>query len=484
MFSPSKLRINTKLFKKLLDLRSCYELSKIRYSDDIPEILKFYSDTPASCQLDKYPKLTEDDYTRFITKKAMKREPADTRQITKLAYKLGKQVISLAEGMPNEEMFPFARLQLSTKTGKDLVLEGSELAAALQYMPSQGYPALLTELRSLQRALHRAPDTHDVLVTNGAQHAIYQCADMLVEPGDPVLLSEYTYTGALSVLRPYDPELILIAEDESGIVPETLESVLESRLMRGLKMPKLLYVVPTGSNPTGLVIPEHRKKQIYELACRYDFLILEDDPYMFFNYTGIRTPSFLSMDVCGRVLRLDSASKAFSAGLRLGWLTAPAPLVARAELHSQAELLHPSTLSQAIILRVLSDRAALAEHAARARDFYLARRDALGEALQVLRGLADWTPPQAGMFYWLRVHGVDDVYDMVFHRALSRGLLLVPGQAFMFDSAQRCSHLRLTFSKLPLHLMAEAALQLRDVILEEHKVAEPRRRAAAPPRSR
>ncbi|KPJ04328.1 hypothetical protein RR46_00642 [Papilio xuthus] len=81
MFSPSKLRINTKLFKKLLDLRSCYELSKIRYSDDIPEILKFYSDTPASCQLDKYPKLTEDDYTRFITKKAMKREPADTRQI-------------------------------------------------------------------------------------------------------------------------------------------------------------------------------------------------------------------------------------------------------------------------------------------------------------------------------------------------------------------------------------------------------------------
>lgn len=81
MFSPSKLRFNTKLFKKILDVRSSYELSKVRYSDDTPEILKFYSDTP--WELDKYPKLSEDDYTRFISKRAMKREPAVTRQISK-----------------------------------------------------------------------------------------------------------------------------------------------------------------------------------------------------------------------------------------------------------------------------------------------------------------------------------------------------------------------------------------------------------------
>ncbi|CAK1589881.1 unnamed protein product [Parnassius mnemosyne] len=475
MFSPLKFQ-PSKLLKKLTDSRAVYNLrysSKLSYSDDTPEVLKFYSDTPWDLG-DKYPALTEQDYNRFISKKALKREPALTRQITTLAYKVGKQVISLAEGMPNEDMFPFSRLKLQFKAGGELKLEGKELATALQYMPSQGYPALISELRDFQRSVHRAPGARDVLVTNGAQHGIYQCVDMLLDPGDPVILSEFSYTGVISVLRPYDPEIISIPEDDNGMSSETLEAILESRLARGLKMPKVMYVVPTGSNPTGLIIPEERKKQLYELACRYDFLIIEDDPYMFLNYSGERTPSFLSLDVCGRVLRLDSTSKCLSAGLRTGWLTAPHALVARAELHSQAELLHPATLSQAIILHLISDRSELATHMIRVRSFYRLRRDALQHALRELSGLAHWTSPRAGMFFWMRVDGVDDVYNMVFHRAFERGLMLVPGHAFMYDTSLPCPYLRLTFSKIPEQDMELAAKQLAAIIREEQKFMQTR----------
>ncbi|CAH2058464.1 unnamed protein product, partial [Iphiclides podalirius] len=469
MFCPLKFKPSAKLLRGLVEARNSFVISKFSISDNTPEVLKFYSENPWDLG-GKYPTLTENDYTRFISKRALKREPALTRQITSLAYKVGKQVISLAEGMPNEDMFPFSRLHLQTKNGGEMVLEGKELATALQYMPSQGYPALLSELRVFQQELHRPPRACDVMVVNGAQHGIYQCVDMLLDPGDPVILSEFSYTGAISVLRPYDPEIISIPEDESGIMSETLEAVLESRLARGLKMPKILYVVPTGSNPTGLIITEQRKKELYELACRYDFLIIEDDPYMFLNYSGERTASFLSLDVCGRVLRLDSVSKALSAGLRLGWLTAPAALVERAELHSQAELLHPSTLSQAIILQFIQRREELAEHMVRARSFYRARRDALAEALSVLGGLALWTPPQAGLFFWLRVHGVDDVYNMVFHRAFERGLMLVPGQAFVYDTSVPCPYLRLTFSKIPEKDMHRAAEHLAAIIRDEQKI--------------
>lgn len=88
-------------------------------------------------------------------------------------------------------------------------------------------------------------------------------------------------------LKPYQPEIIGIPEDDYGIVPETLEASLHDRLSRGLKMPKILYTIPTGSNPTGTVLPEDRRRRIYELACQFDFLILEDDPYMFINYTEV-----------------------------------------------------------------------------------------------------------------------------------------------------------------------------------------------------
>lgn len=70
--------------------------------------------------------------------------------------------------------------------------------------------------------------------------------------------------------------------------PDILENILSTRLSQGLKMPKVLYVIPTGNNPTGAIVSEERRRKIYELACQYDFLILEDDPYMFLNYTEVR----------------------------------------------------------------------------------------------------------------------------------------------------------------------------------------------------
>ncbi|CAB3226197.1 unnamed protein product, partial [Arctia plantaginis] len=348
MFATVKLgKKNGELAKKLFEIRSVTLLAKKNYSqqENVDEFFKFYSDKVYHD--DRYKPLNGKDYDRFISLRSARREPAVTRQITSLSYKVGKQMISLAEGMPNENVFPFKRLLLDSSCGEPLELEGKELAAALQYLPSQGLPSLLTELRKFQDDLHRPPQLpRDILVTNGSQHGIYQCVELLVDPGDPVITTEFAYTGIHSTLKPYQPEIIGIPEDEDGLIPETLDSVLGERLRLGLKMPKVLYIIPTGSNPSGTVLPEARRRQIYELSCKYDFLILEDDPYMFLNYTDTQVPSFLSMDTHGRVIRLDSVSKVVSAGLRGAWVTAPIPLLERLELHMQAELLHSCTLSQ------------------------------------------------------------------------------------------------------------------------------------------
>lgn len=111
----------------------------------------------------------------------------------------------------------------------------------------------------------------------------------------------------------------------------------------------MLYVNPTGSNPTGRVLTNQRKHEIYRLACKYDFIIIEDDPYYFMHFLEKEPISFLSLDVEGRVVRLDSFSKIMSAGLRLGMITGPKPLLTKIMYHVEASTIHPSSLSQVLI---------------------------------------------------------------------------------------------------------------------------------------
>ncbi|CAG4966453.1 unnamed protein product [Colias eurytheme] len=453
---------------KLNGVRPLYSVIR-KSSQKVEDILCLYGEETYDFK-DRYRVLDEKDYTRFISKRAMKREPAITRSMTSLAYKIGKQMISLAEGMPNEQIFPFDRLEISTKSGGKILMEGDELAMALQYLPSQGFPPLLTLLREFQQDVHRPPPLdRDILITNGSQHGIYQCVELLVDPGDPVITTEFTFTGVNSALRPYDPEILAIPEDEDGLIPSVLEDCLSHRSKLGLKMPKLLYTIPTGNNPTGTVLPAHRRRQIYELACKYDFLIVEDDPYAFLNYSDSRPPSFLSLDQCGRVLRLDSMSKVVCAGLRGAWATLPAPLLRRAELHTQAELLHPCTLAQVILYRLLRSRSEFASHMSSARALYRVRRDALGAALAGagLGPRAHWDTPRAGLFYWLALRGVRDVHRLAFETAISHGLMVCPGQAFSYDTQAPSPHVRLTFTRAPLADLQVAALRLRDLLVLE-----------------
>ena len=96
----------------------------------------------------------------------------------------------------------------------------------------------------------------------------------------------------------------------------------------------------------GIVFSNERKREIYKLAQRYDFLILEDDAYFFLHFLDEQPRSFLSMDEDGRVVRIDSFSKFLSAGLRLGTVTGPKPIIAKLHLHVVTTTIHPSSLSQ------------------------------------------------------------------------------------------------------------------------------------------
>ncbi|XP_076758302.1 kynurenine/alpha-aminoadipate aminotransferase, mitochondrial [Xylocopa sonorina] len=389
------------------------------------------------------------NYTRFLTSIANRRKPSIFRDLTSQFLK-AKDAISLATGMPNAKMFPFEEIVVTYKGGTKITLSGEELAWSLQYGPTQGYMPLLEKMRQLQEHWHRPVQKHwDVLFTSGSMEACSKVFDMVIDIGDPVMVQVPAYEGILNALAPLLPEFIDIAQDQSGIIPENIENVCEERICSGKPIPKLLYVNPTGANPTGTVLTESRRRRIYELSEIYNFLILEDDPYCFLHFVDNKPMTFLELDYTGRVIRLDSFSKILSPGLRLGVVTAHKEIIQKIARHMETTSMHASSLSQMLLFKFLDTWGVerIEQHFNNVQNFYRERRDIMLSLLEKhLTGLAEWNVPKGGMFVWLNIKGLKDVMQLADKKCLSQGVFLLPGHAFNYDNSKPDVHLRLCYS--------------------------------------
>ncbi|XP_015112718.1 kynurenine/alpha-aminoadipate aminotransferase, mitochondrial [Diachasma alloeum] len=411
------------------------------------------------------------DYSYFKTAMSKRRRTAATRELTKIAYSMPHSVISLAEGMPNEETFPIAEISLKLVDGTSLVLDGDELGVALQYIPSQGYPPLVEAMRDYQKRAHNPPlwESRDIVVVAGSQDGLSKALEAIIGPGDPILVQDPFYPGASVVLSPLQAEIIPVKQDKLGIIPENLRETLIKRESEGKEMPKLMYINASGANPTGTVIPLDRRKEIYRIACEYNFLILDDDPYHFMCFDE-QPKTFLSLDTEGRVIRLDSFSKVLASGLRLGLITAATPLVASIELHMQSSHLHASTLSQVLFYKMYKTWGykGFMKHYAFIRSFYKERRDKMMEfARKHLKDLAEFDVPSGGFFLWIKVKGIEDTWKMVMQNGVKNGVLLAPGAAFMADPSESCSAIRASYAKASYEEMELAMERLSRLIREE-----------------
>ncbi|KAI9327887.1 pyridoxal phosphate-dependent transferase [Obelidium mucronatum] len=398
------------------------------------------------------------DYSRFISPKSARRQPSAIRQLAPLMALPG--MISLGGGNPHPNTFPYVGLSFRLRSGEEIDVPESELAAALQYSPTNGIPALVKWLKDLQLQEHKPPcgDDFDVCVGNGSQDVLTKAFDMLLSEGDTLLCESPAYVGSLAYLRPLGCRFA------------------ETRSRRSLAnwgdaatRPKVLYSVPIGGNPTGCSTTLARKKQIYALAQRFDLLILEDDPYYYLQFGDTRTPSYFSMDVDGRVLRFDSFSKILSAGVRVGWVTGPKALVERIALHSQASILHASGMSQMLVYKVLEHWGidGFLKHTAGVSAFYEEKGNAfMKSAEKHLKGLAEWVQPNAGMFVWIKLLGVTDSASLIKTKAMEKKVLMVPGFEF-FPNPRTTPYVRASFSTATAEDIDVALSRLAEIIREE-----------------
>lgn len=427
-------------------------------------------------------------YASFLSEDAKARKPSPIRGLYPLERTPG--VISLLAGKPNAALFPFTSVQFtapacaadgSVSEQTLLKVDDGVLAMGLQYAPTSGIPPMVEWLTEFQEQEHarRRTEGWRVSVTAGSQDAIYKAIQALVDPGDPVLIEKPVYAGVIPIFEALHCEMIEVETDGEGLnslsLCETLENWPSSK-----PRPRVLYTIPYGCNPTGATTSLTRRKEVLDLSRKYNFLILEDDPY-YFMYFGAspRIASYFMLEAqtgdrsVGRVLRFDSFSKILSSGIRIGFVTGPTPLLDAIDRHTAIANLQSSSFSQAIILTLLRSwgREGFLAHVENVAAFYRAKRDVFEAAMRRhLHDIAEWNTPEAGMFFWFRLLlGKDGDSEIVIRtKAFEGGVLALPGTVF-FANGAHTAYVRASFSLLEEEQVNEALRRLRVVILKERE---------------
>jgi len=369
------------------------------------------------------------------------------------------EIISLAGGQPDTSTFP-----PSTFASITARIAEQSCARALQYGPTEGLDETKDCIVQVMAAEGMHADREDMLVTTGGQQVIDLVTKTLVDPGDVIVAEGPTYPGAVPVFHAYQADVVQIDMDSDGMRVDLLEDTLD-RLEREGRRPKFIYTVPTFQNPAGVTMSLPRRRRLVEVAAQRELLVLEDNPYGLLRYEGEPLPPLYSLDGGVFVMYLGTFSKILSAGLRLGWVVAPAPVLEKINLGKQEADLCTSTLSQ-LMVQAYFEEFDWRDYVTSLTGIYRARRDVMLEALaESFPAQAQWTRPQGGLFVWATLPSYIDTTDLL-ARALRENVAFVPGSAAYLDGRGRSS-MRLNFSGAGDDDVREGIRRIGEVIKEQ-----------------
>ena len=360
-------------------------------------------------------------------------------------------VLSLAGGFPNARTFATGVIdEIAARVVRE------DAAVALQYTPCEGIPSVREYLLDRQEQLQgRRPPLAELIVTSGGMECITLACRALIDPGDPLLVEDPTYLGALMAFDGFDARVEGVPMDAGGLRIDALAE----RLATG-PPPKLLYVIPEYQNPTGRTLPLDRREALVELCRRHRVLILEDIAYRELAFDGTSLPTLWSLapDV---VVQAGTFSKVFFPGVRLGWAVGPAEVIARMAAAKQTTDQCSGGLGQRMFEEYVR-RGWIEEQLVKSRALYRSKRDRLLAALErTMPPDAHWTRPQGGFFFWLTIPGCDTT--ALAAGAAEAGVGIVPGSLFYADG-RGGDNVRLSFSQVDESLIDEGIERLASLL--------------------
>lgn len=278
--------------------------------------------------------------------------------------------------------------------------------------------------------------TDQILITMGAQNALYILARLLVNEGDNVGFENPGYPDARNIFSLRNCNMMPLEVDEHGLVVNDKLNECD-----------VIYCTPSHQSPTTATMSLERRQDLLKRASEHDILIIEDDYESELNFAGTPTPALKSLDGNDRVIYVGSLSKTLAPGLRLGYMVGPEQLITEARALRRLMLRHPPSNNQNAVAHFL----ALGHHDSlvhRIASNYKQRWQALDEALTEFMPNSSSAPAFGGSAFWVKLpDGVDA--DELQKKASENGILVVSGNPYFMDPNPDEAYLRIGFSSIP-----------------------------------
>jgi GntR family transcriptional regulator / MocR family aminotransferase len=345
--------------------------------------------------------------------------------------------VNFASGISDSRQFPAEEFR---KTIQSVMRRDG--IAAMDYGERNGYGPLregITHILATQ-GLQTRPE--NILITAGSQQAISLVSQLILKPGDVILVESPTYSIAMELFRALGFRIVGIPMDTQGMQVDKLERLLQQH------HPKLIYTIPNFHNPTGTCLNSVRRRELMVLADRYNIPILEDDFVGDLRYEGRAQPSLKALDPGGQVIYVSTFSKMLMPGLRVGFLVADGPVCESLLGLKRLSDLTTSTLIQ----RALEAYVTVGRYQAylrRSCQVFLKRRDAMLAAIEHhLPAGVSYESPQGGLFLWLRLPE-NLSSDELLPLACEEGVAFAPGNRFFPEGSGGLDWMRLNFVSQP-----------------------------------
>ncbi len=346
-------------------------------------------------------------------------------------------VISFAAGNPAPEAFPAKEI---AKISAELV--ENEPILALQYSITEGYTPLRDTLKTMMSKKNCfSPDNDELIITSGAQQGIELSCKSFCNEGDTLIAEAPSFIGSLNAFRSYNVNLVGVEMEDDGIVIDKLEQTLKAN-----PNTKIIYVIPNFQNPTGRTMSFEKRKAVYDLACKYDVMILEDNPYGDLRFEGEDIPSIKSLDTQGRVIYVGSFSKVLAPGLRVGYVSAPKEVIQKIVVCKQVADVHTNIWAQVVCDRFIKENDFDA-HIQYLRGIYRKKYNLMRDCIEAnFSKKITFSTPQGGLFVWGTLPSDCDMTGFCKKAVADYKVAVVPGNAFLIKESDPTTSFRLNYS--------------------------------------
>lgn len=388
------------------------------------------------------------DWNRYISSGEFKANQSTIQIINKLEF---DDYIRLGTGEPDPRLFPAGMM-------KEIMNELSENITSLNYLEPLGLQRLRDALavRLREEGIDVPPSC--ILITSGSLQALQLISIGMLKRGSTVFAEAPSYLKSLQVFQSAGMNIEGIPMDEEGIKFRLIEDKIK-RFNR-IDYDHLLYTIPTFQNPTGILMSENRRSELFDFCRGHGMPIIEDTAYSQIWF-GRKPPlSLKARDENGLVLYLGTLSKSLAPGLRIGWIVGPESVVQRlGDIKMQTDY-GASSLSQWVAARFL-ETGFYDSYLLEYREEMKKRRDSALKAMEkYMTGKADWNCPDGGFYIWTTIKGSIST-DQLFKKALKKKILLNPGNIYDF-SANRS--LRISYAYEDEVTFEKAIKEIADMI--------------------